>query len=351
MQTERSQQTTSDCSVVIMAAGRGTRMKSATPKVLHDLCGRTLLGHTLVAAEGLNPRHVIAVVRHERDLVAAEVERVAPAALVADQDDVMGTGRAVQCGLIAAEQAGVELGDTVVVTSGDVPLLEAETLRQLVTSHQDSGAAVTVVTTVADDPSGYGRVLREETGEGVIAIVEHKDATDEQLAVTEINAGIYAFDAKFLAETLRNLGSDNAQGEVYLTDTVAAAVASGRGASAFVLEDTWQAEGCNDLVQLASLRQELTGRIIRRHQRAGVSIVDPLTTSIDVQVQLDADAIVLPCTQLYGKSQVESGAVIGPSSTLRDVRVGANATVPHSVLHQCSVAEGQSLAPFTVVGE
>ncbi len=329
-----------DCSVVVMAAGKGTRMKSAVPKVLHSLCGRTLLGHALATAEGLDPRQIIVVVRHERDLVAAEV---GSQAVVADQDEIPGTGRAVQCGL---EQAQGDLGRTVVVTSGDVPLLEPSTLVELVEAHEAAGAAVTLMTTIAEDPHGYGRVLRGEDGL-VTAIVEEKDATDEQRQVREINAGIYAFETEFLLAALGNLGQDNAQGEMYLTDTVARAVAEGKKALPFVLTDRWQAEGCNDLAQLAQLRQVLTARLCERHLLAGVSIVDPTNIQLDVQVQLEPDCTIEPGTALRGRTVVRTGAVVGPCTTLTDVEVGAGATVPHSVLTATEVPAGQAVAPFT----
>ncbi len=343
-----------ECSVIVLAAGRGTRMKTKTPKVLHDLCGRSLLGHVLVGATAVDPLQVVTVVRHERDEVAAEALRVLPDVVIADQDEVPGTGQAVLCGLRAADELGLELGETILVTSGDVPLLTGETLKQLLAAHNESGVAVTVATTLAPDPTGYGRVLRDNTltgdRSGILGIVEHSDATEEQLAVNEINAGIYAFNTDFLRQALNSLGTDNVQGEVYLTDTVSLAVEAAAGAAPFVLEDAWEAEGCNDLVQLGELRAELTGRLIRRHQLAGVNIVDPATTSMDVQVELAPDTTILPCTQLYGNTVVEAGAVIGPSSTLRNVRVGPNAAVPHCALQDTVVTGGQQLGAFTFIG-
>ncbi len=341
-----------DCSVVIMAAGKGTRMKSELPKVLHKLCGRSLLGHAMAAADGIDPSQVIVVVRHDRDRVAAHVEEMDPAAVIADQDEVPGTGRAVQCGLMQAVSAGLDLGDTVVVTSGDVPLLSSQTLRDLVSKHRDEGAAVTLVTAFPESAHGYGRVLRDpENSELVSRIVEQKDASPEELDVQEINAGIYAFDTQFLVDALENLGTDNAQGEVYLTDTVAAAVAGGLKAVPFVLKDVWEAEGCNDLVQLAELSNVLTERLAQEHMLAGVRILDPKRVSIDVQVQLEPDSIIHPDTQLLGQTVVESGASVGPGTTLDGVKVGNGANVPHSHLRGGTVPPGASVPSFTASAE
>ena len=185
--------------VIVLAAGEGTRMKSATPKVLHRIAGRTLVGHAIAAAREAQPEHLAVVVRHERDLVAAHVAEVDPKAVIADQDDVKGTGRAVQCAL---DVLPADLGGTVLVTYGDVPLLAGATLHALVDHHSASGSAVTVITANLANPTGYGRILRG-ADDSVEGIVEHKDATPEQRAITEINSGIYAFDAQVAARRPR----------------------------------------------------------------------------------------------------------------------------------------------------
>lgn len=328
-------------------------MKSSLPKVLHPLLGRTLLGHAMHAVMGLDPKSVVVVVRHDRDAVAAEALKVLPTAVVADQDDVPGTGRAVFCGLEGAANVGAPISGTVLVTSADVPLLETATLRELVKEHEDTGSAVTLVSTISEDPTGYGRVVRgveELGGEGasVTAIVEHRDATSAQREIREINAGIYAFDAEFLFEALSQVGQDNDQGEVYLTDTVALAASRGLRVSAFVLEDPWQAEGCNDRWQLAALRTELNRRVAKAHCVGGVSIVDPASTSIDVEVTIGKDAIIRPFTSLVGRTSVGDGAEIGPNSTIIDSSVGAKASAPHSYLSNAYVEEGATVQPFTV---
>lgn len=329
--------------VVVLAAGEGTRMRSSTPKVLHRIAGRTLLGHAVAAARGLDPEHLVVVVRHERDQVAAHVAEIDPGALVADQDDVPGTGRAVRCGLDVLPR---DLSGTVVVTYGDVPLLETSTLAALVAAHRDAGNAVTVVTAEVDDPTGYGRVVRDADG-AVTEIVEHKDATPEQLAVREINSGIYAFDAAVLADALRRVRRDNAQGELYLTDVLGIVRGDGRRVAAHRVDDAWQTEGVNDRVQLARLGAELNRRLLERHMRAGVTVVDPATTWVDVDVELAPDVVLLPGTQLHAGTVVETGASVGPDTTLSGVRVGAGASVVRSHGSDAEIGPGAAVGPFS----
>jgi bifunctional UDP-N-acetylglucosamine pyrophosphorylase/glucosamine-1-phosphate N-acetyltransferase len=345
---ERTCVSESRLAVVVLAAGEGTRMKSAVPKVLHAIGGRTLLGHALAAAQGLRPAHLVVVVRHERDQVAAHVEQVAPHAVVADQDDVKGTGRAVSCGLdaLAAATGRPVPSGTVLVTYGDVPLLSAYTLGRLVEQHEREGNAVTLMTAVLDDPTGYGRVIRKPDG-SVQAIVEQKDGTSEQLAVREASCGIFAFDSGVLVDALGRLTTDNAQGEMYLTDVVGIADAGGGRVSALVLDDVWQAEGVNDRVQLAALGAELNRRVVEGWMREGVTVVDPATTWVDVDVRLGRDVLIEPGTQLRGATSVGDGATIGPDTTLRDVEVGPRATVVRTHGSESSIGAGAEVGPYS----
>ncbi len=329
--------------VVVLAAGEGTRMKSSTPKVLHAIGGRSLLGHALAAARSLDPEHLVVVVRHERDRVAAHVAELDPGAVVADQDEVKGTGRAVACGLAVLPG---DLSGTVVVTYADVPLLSGATLAALVDAHDAAKGAVTVLTAEVPDPTGYGRVVRD--GEGaVLGIVEHKDAAPEQLAVREINSGISAYDADVLRDALGRLRSDNAQGELYLTDVLGLARADGGTVTAVPIDDLWQVEGVNDRVQLAALGRELNRRTVQAWQRAGVTVVDPDTTWLDVDVQLAPDVTLLPGTQLHAGTRVATGAMVGPDTTLSACEVGPGASVVRSHGAGARIGEGATVGPFT----
>ena len=309
-----------------MAAGKGTRMRSATPKVLHTIGGRSLLDHAVTAARGLHPDHLVVVVRHERDAVVAHLAEVAPDAVAADQDEVPGTGRAVACGLASLP---ADLAGPVVVTSGDVPLLDTATLADLLAQHVRRGDAVTLLTTVLDDPTGYGRVVREDDGPDspVSAIVEQRDASPEQRAITEINAGVYVFDAAHLRRALTTLGTDNDQGEVYLTDVVAHARAEGLSASALVATDHWLVEGCNDRSQLAELGAELNRRTLARWMEAGVGVVDPAGTWVDVSVELARDVVLEPGALLRGTTRIGEGARVGAYAILTDVEIPGGAVV------------------------
>lgn len=328
--------------VVIMAAGLGTRMKSATPKVLHEIGGRSLVGHAVVTARALAPEHLVVVVGNGRELVEAHLATVDPEVKTAVQEQQLGTGDAVRCGLAAVPQDFV---GSVIVTSGDVPLLAAETLQELVAEHDKQGNAVTVLTARVPDPTGYGRIIPGEDGT-VGGIVEHKDATPAQREIDEINAGIYAFDAATLRDGLSRITTDNAQGELYLTDVLAIARSQGKRVGAYATDDAMQTEGVNDRVQLAALRAELNRRTLDKLMRAGVTIVDPNTTWVDQTVELARDVTLLPNTQLHGATTVDEGATIGPDTTLTDVKVGAQATIIRAHGSQSEIGPQASVGPF-----
>ena len=329
--------------VIVLAAGEGTRMKSATPKVLHAIGGRTLLAHAIAAARGVDPQHLAIVVRHGRDLVAAHIAVVDPDAVVVDQDEVKGTGRATECALEALP-AGLE--GTILVTNGDVPLLSAETLNGLLEAHVASGSAATVITATLPDSFGYGRILR--AGDGSVAgIVEQKDATDAQREITEINSGLYAFDAAVLRAALSQVGTDNVQGEKYLTDVLAIIRSQGLLVSAHLVQDLWQTEGVNDRVQLARLGAELNRRIVEAWMRAGVTVVDPATTWIDADVMLGRDVTIHPQTQIHGASTIGDDVVIGPDTTLTDVEIGSGASVIRTHGSSAVIGAGATVGPFS----
>lgn len=337
--------------VIVLAAGAGTRMKSKTPKIMHELNGRSMVGHALAAAAGLNPQHLVAVVRHQRDKVAEHLDTLtdtlgASRLVVADQDEIPGTGRAVQCGLEALQAQGVGSQGTVVVTYGDVPLLTTELLQELVRTHEQDGNAVTVLTALVEDPTGYGRILRESDGT-VAGIREHKDATEEERQIREVNSGIYAFDGAALTSALEQVTTDNAQGEMYLTDVLGITRQAGGRVAALSTTDQWQVEGANDRVQLQALGQEMNRRTLERHMRAGTTIVDPATTWIDADVTLDPDTTILPNTQLQGRTHIGEDAVVGPDTTLVDTTVGAGAQVTRTQASGARIGEGAVVGPFS----
>jgi bifunctional UDP-N-acetylglucosamine pyrophosphorylase / glucosamine-1-phosphate N-acetyltransferase len=313
---------------------------------MHPIGGRSLLHHAINAAAGTAPAHLVVVLRHARDQVAEHVGSVAAkidrTVLVADQDDIPGTGRATECALT---QLPGDLSGTVVVTYGDVPLLTADTLSSLVEFHESNQHAVTVLSALVAKPQGYGRIVRDSAGD-LQRIVEEKDASDDEKQITEINSGIYAFDAEILRTCLTEVGTDNAQGEKYLTDVISIARGRGSRVSALTTEDVWQVEGANDRVQLAQLGKELNRRIVEDWMRAGVTVVDPDTTWIDADVTLHADVTLLPGVQLYGACDISSHAVIGPDTTLTDTEVGAGAQVTRTHGQLAVVGEDATVGPF-----
>ena len=329
--------------VVVLAAGEGTRMKSSIPKVMHELAGRTLVGHAVAAASALQPDHLVVVVGHGREQVAEHLAATEPAATIAIQDRQLGTGDAVACAL----ETLPELDGVVVVTYGDVPLLAPDTLTDLVARHVDDGNAVTVLTAKVADPTGYGRIVRDADG-GVLGIVEHKDATPDVLEVREINSGIYAFDAGVLAACLARLTADNAQGELYLTDVLGMARTDGRRVGAHATPDGWQTEGVNDRVQLAALHRELNRRVLDRWMRAGVTVIDPATTWVDVTAKLGRDVTLRPGVQLRGSTTVDDAAEIGPDCTLIDCVVGAGASVVRTHARRAEIGPECSVGPVHV---
>lgn len=328
--------------VVVLAAGQGTRMKSSRPKVLHSIAGRSLIGHVLATAGELEPGHVIAVVRHARDSVVESITDAMPNALIVDQDEIPGTGRAVEVAIAALP---ADFAGDVVVVSGDVPLLDAATLRSLIDTHRAASAAATVLSAILDDATGYGRIVRGSGGE-VDRIVEQADATDDERAITEINSGTYVFSVAPLREQLALVGTKNAQGEKYLTDVVGLLRAAGSAVAAMPVPDGWRVSGVNDRVQLAEASRRMNELIVKRWQLAGVTIDDPATTWIDADVTLAEDVQILPGTQLKGATLVQTGATIGPDTTLVDTEVGAGATVKRTDATLAVIGENASVGPF-----
>jgi bifunctional UDP-N-acetylglucosamine pyrophosphorylase / glucosamine-1-phosphate N-acetyltransferase len=331
----------SDLTVIVLAAGGGTRMRSKTAKVLHEIGGRTMVGHVLAAVGALDPIRVVAVVGHQREQVGPHIQSLIPDVVLAVQDDQQGTGDAVR---IAVEAAGTTSG-TVLVANGDTPLLRGESLRSFAEEHEAAQCAVSVLSGIVDDPFGYGRIVRNDEGD-VEAIIEEKDATTDQRDIHEISSGILAFDAEFLAEALPRIGNDNAKGEYYLTDTVGLARDAGLTVGAFPIEDWVQTQGANDRVQLADLGRELNRRIVEQWMRDGVTVMDPETTWIESDVKLAPDVILLPGTHLLGATVVGEDAVIGPDTSLKDCEIGVGARVVRAHGELAVIGDGANVGPY-----
>ncbi|MER3389706.1 MAG: bifunctional UDP-N-acetylglucosamine diphosphorylase/glucosamine-1-phosphate N-acetyltransferase GlmU [Microcella sp.] len=334
--------TDSHLAVIVLAAGQGTRMKSRTPKVLHPLAGVPLIGHVLATARALDPAHVVAVVRHDRDAVAAAITELDAHAIIADQDEIPGTGRAVEAGLAALPD---DFDGDVLVVSGDVPLLDAETLASLLARHRGAEAAATVLSAVLDDATGYGRIVRDPAG-ALDRIVEQKDASDDELAVTEINSGTYVFSSRPLRDTLALVSTDNAAQEKYLTDVIGLLRGSEHPVAALPAGQSWIVAGVNDRVQLADAALRLNQMIVRGWQLAGVTISDPASVWIDRTVTLEEDVEILPGTQLKGATAIARGAVVGPDTTLTDCEVGQGARVSRTDGTLAVIGAGASVGPF-----
>lgn len=339
---------TTDCAIVVLAAGAGTRMKSAKQKTLHEIGGRPLIGHALHAAAGLNPKHLVAVVGHQRDQVSPAVEAIAAelgrGVAQAVQEEQNGTGHAVQCGLAPLP----DFTGTVIVTNGDVPLLRPETIRGLYDAHVAAGNAVTVLSMQLDDPTGYGRIVRDTDG-SVKAIVEQKDASPEQLSIDEVNSGVFAFDGAILRDALTKLDSNNAQGELYITDVLEIARTAGHNVGAHIAADAGELAGVNDRVQLAAAGRELNRRTVEAAMRGGATIVDPETTWIGVDVTIGSDVLIHPGTQLWGKTSIADNAEIGPDTTLTDITIGEGAKVIRTHGSESVIGANANVGPFTFI--
>jgi bifunctional UDP-N-acetylglucosamine pyrophosphorylase/glucosamine-1-phosphate N-acetyltransferase len=328
--------------VVVLAAGEGKRMRSALPKMLHPVLGRTLIGHVLAATQPLHATRSVVVVGHGADQVTAHLSEIAPQALAVLQERQRGTGHAAR---VALDAIGVNSG-TVVIINGDMPLLRAETLLGLVRSHEDQHAAATILTAEVADPFGLGRVLRHPITGAVDAVVEERDATPAQRAIREINAGLYAFDAALLGPALGKLTTNNEQGEEYLTDVIGLLVDSGRTVLAYAAGDPTEVLGCNDRVELAALAARLRDRVNAGWMREGVTILDPTSVWIDVTAELSRDVVVEPNTHLRGHTRIGIGAVIGPDTTLTDVTVGESARVLRSHAEQAVIGDQVHVGPY-----
>jgi bifunctional UDP-N-acetylglucosamine pyrophosphorylase/glucosamine-1-phosphate N-acetyltransferase len=332
----------SPAAVIVLAAGQGRRMKSAIPKVLHTMCGRTLLGHVLAAIEPLQPERLLIVLGHERPMVEQFLADAAPHAEVVVQEEQRGTGHAARLALEAAP----DLEGTVLVMHGDTPLFTTETLTKVLDRHAQSATAATMLTAVMPEPYNYGRVTRDADGH-VTGIVEERDADDRIRQINEICTGVYAYDAKTLRDAVEKIAADNAQGEEYLTDVIGQLVAQSTPVVGVVADDWQETLGVNDREQLADARRIMRDRIVAHWMREGVTITDPQTTWMGVRVRLEPDVVIHQNTQLHGATTIRTGAVVGPNCTLTNTHVDNDATVVNAVCDGAEIGAGAAVGPFS----
>ncbi|WP_427877222.1 bifunctional UDP-N-acetylglucosamine diphosphorylase/glucosamine-1-phosphate N-acetyltransferase GlmU [Gardnerella sp. 2492-Sm] len=335
---------------IILAAGDGTRMRSTTPKVLHLFAGKTFLNRVIDAMYGVNPNKLAVVVHAQAERVSKAALSYNSSVLIVNQDDKPGTGRAVQCAMkdlneIAKNETGESLKGAVLIAASDMPLLNTETLQSLVEFHNNHGNVATVLTTVLDDATGYGRIVREANGD-VLRIVEHKDANAGELEIHEVNTSVYVFDAQVLSDAIANINSQNAQGEFYLTDALEHARKFGH-VGAMSASDSLVVEGVNSRVQLSALAKAYNKRICERWMLEGVTILDPDTTWIEDSVTLAQDVTVLPGCFLQGHTVVASGAVVGPYTTLIDAQIDEDAVVERSRVQESHICRAANIGPWT----
>ena len=327
--------------VIILAAGEGTRMKSQTPKVLHRVSGRSLVGHVLHATSALKPAHTCVVVGAGREKVEEHLTEIAPHVTTVFQEHRGGTGHAAQLAL-----AGIEATGTILILAGDTPMLTSASLAALVEGHTAGKFSASVLTAEHPDPTGYGRIVRGDDS-SLLRIVEEKDTDEFEKQILEVNSGVYVFEATQLVDAIGKLRNDNAQGELYLTDVLEIIRNDGGKVAAVCIEDFTEILGVNDRIQLAEAAALLRDRTNEELMRSGVTIVDPTTTWVDSTSTISQDVILLPGSTISGCTTVGTGAVIGPRTTLIDCTVANGAEVKESYATSAIIGENASVGPFT----
>ncbi|KKK36669.1 bifunctional N-acetylglucosamine-1-phosphate uridyltransferase/glucosamine-1-phosphate acetyltransferase [Mesobacillus campisalis] len=323
---------------VILAAGQGTRMKSKLYKVLHPVCGKPMVQHVIDQVKSLDINDIVTIVGHGAEKVKAQLGDTSQYAL---QEAQLGTAHAVQQAKdILADNDGVTL-----VVCGDTPLVKGETMEALFRHHEETGAKATILTALADDPTGYGRIVRGEDGD-VEKIVEHKDATEAERKITEINTGTYCFDNKALFAALENVSNDNVQGEYYLPDVVEILKKQGDRVSAYVTESFEETMGVNDRVALAEAERIMRKRINEMHMRNGVSLIDPSNTYIGSDVTIGSDTVIYPGTTIDGSTSIGPDCIIGPNSEISNCEIGNNTVIRQSAAFDSKIGSGVNIGPF-----
>jgi bifunctional UDP-N-acetylglucosamine pyrophosphorylase/glucosamine-1-phosphate N-acetyltransferase len=329
-------------SCVVLAAGKGTRMKSTRAKVLHEVFFAPMVHHVLAAVNSLRLDHIIVVIGHQQDRVEKALQNY-PVSFVV-QEEQLGTGHAVLCarGQLAA------VGGTVLILCGDTPLIRAETLARMLTEHRTRGATLTVMTTRLAEPTNYGRIVCDDQG-AVLKIVEEKDATPQQRQIDEINAGIYCAETGFLFEALQQIGSDNSQGEVYLTDIVELASRAGHRVNRFAGVDVEEVLGVNSRVELAAAHKGLQQRFNEELMLSGVTLISPETVAIQKGVTIEPDTSIGPNVIITGQTRIGKECRIEANVIIRDSLLGDQVMVgPFSYLENCRIDAGQALPPYSV---
>lgn len=323
---------------IVLAAGQGTRMKSDLYKVLHPVCGKPMVEHVIDHVTALGADRIVTIVGHGAEMVE---KTLGPKSEYAIQAEQLGTAHAVQ----QAEQLIGHLEGTTLVVCGDTPLIRAETMEALIRHHNETNSKATILTAHADDPTGYGRIIRGANGQ-VLRNVEHKDATPEEQKVTEINTGTYCFDNKALFESLKKVKNDNAQGEYYLPDVIGILQAENELVSAYVTDDFSETLGVNDRVVLAEAEAVLRRRVAEKHMRNGVTIIDPNTTYISVDAVIGRDTVLLPGTMIEGETIIGSHCSIGPNSHIISSQIGDDTTIHSSVIRSSTIGSSTAIGPF-----
>lgn len=323
---------------IVLAAGQGTRMKSDLYKVLHPVCGKPMVEHVVDHIIGIGADKIVSVVGHGAEMVEQTLGAKSEYALQAEQ---LGTAHAVQQ---AEEQLG-ELDGVTLVVCGDTPLIKSETMQALLTHHSETNAKATILTAHADDPTGYGRIIRDEEG-NVLRNIEHKDASPEERNVTEINTGTYCFDNRALFEALKKVKNDNAQGEYYLPDVIGILKAENARIAAYVTDDFSETIGVNDRVVLAEAEKVMRHRIAEQHMRNGVTIIDPSTTYISADAEIGRDTVLLPGTMIEGRTTIGEKCTIGPNSHIGNSKIGNGTTIHSSVVRDSTIGSSTTVGPF-----
>ncbi|CAM3255173.1 bifunctional UDP-N-acetylglucosamine diphosphorylase/glucosamine-1-phosphate N-acetyltransferase GlmU [Filibacter tadaridae] len=323
---------------IVLAAGQGTRMKSALYKVLHPVCGTPMVEHVIDHIRSLGANRIVTVVGHGAELVEETLGSKSEYVLQAEQ---LGTAHAVQ----QAEQLIGDLEGTTIVVCGDTPLIRSETMEALISHHTKNGAKATILTAEADDPTGYGRIIRGAEGQ-VLRNVEQKDATPEERKVTEINTGTYCFDNRSLFETLKKVKNDNAQGEFYLPDVIGILQSEKALVSAYITDDFSETLGVNDRVVLSEAERVMRRRIAEKHMRNGVTIINPDNTYISAGAEIGRDTILQPGTLIEGATIIGEMCIIGPNSQVIDSAIGDGTTVHSSVVKTSKIGASTTIGPF-----